>query len=114
MGKLYCSVKEKLIPSSNDTFNYVILEPYGVSLQIIPWNYPISLFARSVAVSFVVGNTIVIKPPELCPISSNIFGKIFEEIELPPGLVNIVHGYGEVTGKKLVKHKKVNQVVFYK
>ena len=46
-----------------------------MSLQIVPWNYPISLFARSVAVSLVVGNTIVIKPPELCPISSNIFGK---------------------------------------
>ena len=101
-----------MIPSGNNTFNYVVLEPYGVSLQIIPWNYPISLFARSVAVSLVVGNTIVIKPPELCPISSNIFGTIFKEIDLPPGLVNIVHGYGEVTGKKLVKNKNVNQIVF--
>ena len=105
-------IENKLIPSGKDTFNYVILEPYGVSLQIIPWNYPISLFARSVAVSLVVGNTIVIKPPELCPISSNIFGKIFDEIQLPPGLVNIVHGYGEITGKKLVSHRNVNQVVF--
>ena len=59
-----------------------------------------------------MGNTIVIKPPELCPISSNIFGTIFKEIDLPPGLVNIVHGYGEVTGKKLVKNKNVNQIVF--
>ena len=105
-------IENKLIPSGKDTFNYVTLEPYGVSLQIIPWNYPISLFARSVAVSLVVGNTIVIKPPELCPISSNIFGKIFYEIQLPPGLVNIVHGYGEITGKKLVSHRNVNQVVF--
>ena len=105
-------IENKLIPSGKDTFNYVTLEPYGVSLQIIPWNYPISLFARSVAVSLVVGNTIVIKPPELCPISSNIFGKIFDEIQLPPGLVNIVHGYGEITGKKLVSHRNVNQVVF--
>ena len=105
-------IENKLIPSARNTFNYVTLEPYGVSLQIIPWNYPISLFARSVAVSLVVGNTIVIKPPELCPISSNIFGKIFNEIKLPPGLVNIVHGYGEVTGKKLVSHKDVSQVVF--
>ena len=67
-------IENKLIPSGNDTFNYILLEPFGVSLQIVPWNYPISLFARSVAVSLVVGNTIVIKPPELCPISSNIFG----------------------------------------
>ena len=48
----------------------------------------------------------------MCPISSNIFGTIFKEIDLPPGLVNIVHGYGEVTGKKLVKNKNVNQIVF--
>ncbi len=105
-------IENKLIPSGKDTFNYVILEPFGVSLQIVPWNYPISLFARSVAVSLVVGNTIVIKPPELCPISSNIFGQIFSEIEIPKGVLNIVHGYGEVTGKKLVDHQGVNHIVF--
>ena len=105
-------IENKLIPSGKDTFNYILLEPFGVSLQIVPWNYPIALFARSVAVSLVVGNTIVIKPPELCPISSNIFGKIFDEVNVPPGIVNIVHGYGEVTGKQLVEHKAVNQVVF--
>ena len=105
-------IENKLIPSGKDTFNYTLLEPFGVSLQIVPWNYPIVLFARSVAVSLVVGNTIVIKPPELCPISSNIFGKIFNEINLPKGLINIVHGRGEITGKKLVKHKNVNHVVF--
>jgi len=105
-------IENKLIPSGNDTFNYIVLEPFGVSLQIVPWNYPVSLFARSVAVSLVVGNTIVIKPPELCPISSNIFGEIFNEVELPDGVINIVHGYGEVTGKKLVDHNSIDQVVF--
>ena len=105
-------IENKLIPSGKDSFNYIILEPFGVSLQIVPWNYPISLFARSVAVSLIVGNTIVIKPPELCPISSNIFGQIFNEIEIPNGILNIVHGYGEVTGRKLVDHKVVNQIVF--
>ena len=105
-------IENKLIPSGNDTFNYIVLEPFGVSLQIVPWNYPIALFARSVAVSLVVGNTIVIKPPELCPISSNIFGEIFNEVELPDGVLNIVHGYGEVTGKKLVDHNSIDQVVF--
>ena len=105
-------IENKLIPSGKDSFNYVTLEPFGVSLQIIPWNYPIVLFARSVAVSLIIGNSIVIKPPELCPISSNIFGKIFSEVEMPHGILNIIHGYGEVTGKKLVDHKAVNQVVF--
>ena len=105
-------IENKLIPSGNDTFNYILLEPYGVSLQIIPWNYPIILFARSVAVSLVIGNTIVIKPPELCPISSNIFGQIFDEVDVPKGILNIVHGYGEITGRKLVNHNDVNQIVF--
>ncbi len=105
-------IENKLIPSGIDTFNYILLEPYGVSLQIIPWNYPITLFARSVAVSLVIGNTIVIKPPELCPISSNIFGKIFNELSVPEGILNIVHGIGEITGKKLVTHNAINQVVF--
>ena len=66
-------IEFKMIPSGNNTFNYVVLEPYGVSLQIIPWNYPISLFARSVAVSLVVGNTIVIKPHQNCVLYHQIF-----------------------------------------
>ena len=105
-------IENKLIPSGKDTFNYVFLEPFGVSLQIVPWNYPIILFARSVAVSLVIGNTIVIKPPELCPISSNILGKIFEEVDVPKGIINIVHGRGEVTGRKLTKHDNINHIVF--
>ena len=105
-------IENKLIPSGRDTFNYILLEPFGVSLQIVPWNYPIILFARSVAVSFVIGNTIVIKPPELWPISSNIFGKIFEEVNVPKGIINIVHGSGEITGRKLIKHDNINHVVF--
>ena len=105
-------IENKFIKSGNDTFNYTLLEPFGVSLQIIPWNYPIILFARSVAVNLIVGNTSVVKPPELCPLSSNYFGKVFEIVGMPKGIVNIVHGYGEVTGRKLVKHKNVNQVVF--
>lgn len=105
-------IENKPISSGSDTFNYVVLEPYGVSLQIVPWNYPISLFARSVAASLVVGNTIVIKPPELCPLSSNIFGKIFSEATLPNGVINIIHGSGESTGRQAVLHDAVKQVVF--
>ena len=105
-------IENKIIPSDKDTFNYVILEPFGVSLQIVPWNYPIVIFASMTAQNLIVGNTMVIKPPELCPISSNFFGKIFEEIGLPNGVINIVHGCGEITGRKLVKHNSVDYIVF--
>ena len=105
-------IEHKLIPSGNDTQNSVVLEPFGVSLQIVPWNYPVSIFSGMVAQNLIVGNTIVIKPPELCPISSNFYGKIFEEVGVPEGLINIVHGYGEVTGRKLVQHPEVDYIVF--
>lgn len=105
-------IEHKLIPSGNDTQNLVVLEPFGVSLQIVPWNYPVSIFSGMVAQNLIVGNTIVIKPPELCPISSNFYGKIFEEVGVPEGLINIVHGYGEVTGRKLVQHREVDYIVF--
>ena len=105
-------IEHKLIPSGNDTQNSIVLEPFGVSLQIVPWNYPVSIFSGMVAQNLIVGNTIVIKPPELCPISSNFYGKIFEEVGVPEGLINIVHGYGEVTGRKLVQHAEVDYIVF--
>ena len=105
-------IQNKLIPSGKDTFNYVVLEPFGVSLQIVPWNYPVSIFSGMVAQNLIVGNTIVIKPPELCPLSSNFYGKIFEEVGVPNGIINIVHGFGEVTGRKLVKNKGSDYIVF--
>ena len=52
-------IQNKLIPSGKDTFNYVVLEPFGVSLQIVPWNYPVSIFSGMVAQNLIVGNTIV-------------------------------------------------------
>ena len=105
-------IENKLIPSGSDTFNYVVLEPFGVTLQIVPWNYPVSIFASMVAQNLIVGNTIIIKPPELCPISSNLYGRIFQEVGLPDGVVNIIHGYGEITGRKLVQNKECDYSVF--
>ena len=105
-------IENKLIPSGNDTLNYVVLEPFGVALQIVPWNYPVSLFSGMVAQNWIVGNTIVIKPPELCPISSNFYGQIFEEVGVPKGIINIIHGYGETTGRKLVQHSGCDYIVF--
>ena len=105
-------IENKLIPSGSDTFNYIVLEPFGVTLQIVPWNYPVSIFASMVAQNLIVGNTIIIKPPELCPISSNLYGRIFQEAGLPDGVVNIIHGYGEITGRKLVQNKECDYIVF--
>ena len=73
-------IQNKLIPSGKDTFNYVVLEPFGVSLQIVPWNYPVSIFSGMVAQNWIVGNTIVIKPPELCPFLQIFMEKFLKKL----------------------------------
>ena len=54
----------------------------------------------------------MIKPPQLCPLSSNFYGKIFSEVGVPKGIINIIHGRGEITGRKLVKHNGSDYIVF--
>ena len=74
-------IENKLIPSGSDTFNYIVLEPFGVTLQIVPWNYPVSIFASMVAQNLIVGNTIIIKPqkPLLNNYSWNELSRSFEQ-----------------------------------
>jgi lactaldehyde dehydrogenase/glycolaldehyde dehydrogenase len=78
--------------------------PYGVVVGIIPWNYPVALFARKVAPAIMAGNTIVIKPHEDTPLSALALAGIIEEAEVPPGIVNVLTGSGRVVGDALVRH----------
>ena len=102
----------KTIPVSNSVLDYTVLEPYGVSAHIIPWNYPLAMLGRSLACSFATGNSTVIKTAELTHLSATIFAKAVENAGTPPGLINILCGYGNEAGAHLVSHKDVNHVVF--
>lgn len=78
---------------------FVFKKAIGVTVGILPWNFPFFLIARKAAPALITGNTIVIKPSELTPLSAIIFTEILHEIGLPKGVFNLVTGYGPVVGK---------------
>ena len=86
-------------------------EPLGVCAQIIPWNFPLLMLAWKIAPALATGNTVVLKPAETTPLTALAFAEICEQVELPPGVVNIVTGAG-ATGAALVRHPDTNKVAF--
>jgi aldehyde dehydrogenase (NAD+) len=86
-------------------------KPLGVAGQIIPWNFPLLMAAWKIAPALATGNTVVLKPAETTPLTALKLAEILEEAELPPGVVNIVTGYGD-TGAALVSHPDVDKIAF--
>jgi acyl-CoA reductase-like NAD-dependent aldehyde dehydrogenase len=95
-----------------DKFAMSIRMPVGVVGAITPWNFPIAIPSWKIAPALVCGDTVVFKPAEDTPLLGERFVEIFEEAGLPPGVVNIVHGAGEVVGEHLVKHPDVPLISF--
>ena len=85
--------------------------PLGVAGQVIPWNFPILMAAWKIAPALATGNTVVLKPAETTPLTALLLGQVMQDVELPPGVVNIVTGAGE-TGSLVVTHPDVNKVAF--
>lgn len=98
-------------PGSSSQFNFIIKEPWGVVACIVPWNYPLLLMTWKVAPALAAGNTVVIKPSELTPLSTLLLAKIAFD-HLPPGVVNILTGFGPQVGEQLVIHPDVSMVAF--
>ena len=86
-------------------------EACGVVGQIIPWNFPLLMLAWKIAPALATGNTVVLKPAEFTPLTALAFAEICQEIDLPPGVVNIVTGDGP-TGEALVAHPDVDKIAF--
>ncbi|WFU47192.1 aldehyde dehydrogenase family protein [Sinorhizobium terangae] len=89
-----------------------VREPVGVVGAITPWNYPLLMVAWKVAPALAAGCTIVLKPSELTPLTALELGRIAEEIELPPGVLNIVTGTGPDAGEPLTEHPLVDKLAF--
>jgi aldehyde dehydrogenase (NAD+) len=94
------------------TFNYTRYEPLGVVAAIVPWNSPLLLVAWKLAPALAAGNTVVIKPSEYASASTLAFMKLVEEAGFPPGVVNVVTGFGPEVGVPLVEHPLVAKVAF--
>ena len=106
------TLEGRSIPLGAGYFDFTVYEPFGVSAQIIPWNYPLEMTARGISAALATGNACVIKTPELDPLANYYYAKAAEYAGLPNGAVNIVCGEGPVAGAALSAHPDVNQVVF--
>ncbi|KAF4470260.1 aldehyde dehydrogenase (NAD+) [Fusarium albosuccineum] len=91
---------------------YTLRQPLGVVAQIIPWNYPLSMAAWKIGPALACGNTIVMKAAEQTPLSILLLADAFKEVGFPPGVFNVVNGYGAETGPPLVEHPLVDKVAF--
>lgn len=98
------------VPSPS--LSFVLREPLGVCAQIIPWNYPLLMAAWKLAPALAAGNTCVLKPSELTPLTALKLGKVLEEVSLPPGVVNLVTGTGPDVGEPMALHPRVDKVAF--
>ncbi len=98
-------------PGDPGQFNFVLKEPYGVVGCIVPWNYPLLLLAWKMAAALAAGNTVVIKPSELTPLATLKLVEVACD-HLPPGVVNVVTGYGPEVGEALVTHPDVPAIAF--
>jgi len=94
-----------------DMFNYTVREPIGVVAAVTPWNSPLSLLFWKLCPALAAGNTLVIKPSEITPVSTLVLAELFEQAGFPPGVVNVVTGDGRV-GQALVSHPGVDKIAF--
>ncbi|PCJ87042.1 MAG: aldehyde dehydrogenase [Hyphomicrobiales bacterium] len=106
------TLEGRSIPLGSNYFDFTIHEPFGVSGQVIPWNFPLEIASRSIACGLVTGNSVVLKSSELDPLSSQFFARAAEAAGFPAGAVNIFCGYGHEAGAALAGHNDVNQMVF--
>ena len=100
------------IPVAGTYFNYTRHEPVGVVGQIIPWNFPLLMACWKIGAALAMGCTVVLKPAEQTPLSALYLAKLIQEAGFPPGVVNVVPGFGETAGQALVEHPDVNKIAF--
>jgi aldehyde dehydrogenase (NAD+) len=100
------------IPGEGAYWSYTLREPYGVVAHVTPWNSPLSQLCRGIAPCLAAGNTVVVKPSELTPLSSLAAALLFVEAGLPPGVCNVLPGLGATAGAALVAHPLVAHIGF--
>jgi betaine-aldehyde dehydrogenase len=111
-GGLANKVSGSVNPVPANALSFTLREPVGVAGQIIPWNYPLTMAAWKLAPAIAAGCCCLLKPAEQTPLTAMEFANWFEEVGLPPGVVNVVNGMGEVTGAAMVAHPGIDKIAF--
>lgn len=99
-------------PMGNETLNYTLRQPLGVVGAISPWNLPLYLFTWKIVPALATGNCVIGKPSELTPMTAYMLSQLCIEAGLPPGVLNIVHGYGNKVGSAIVSHHEIAAITF--
>ena len=99
-------------PSFGSFHTYMRREPIGVVGAIIPWNFPLLMCGYKLGPSLAAGNTVVLKPAEQTPLSALRLAELIQEVGFPPGVVNVVTGFGETAGAPLASHPEVDKITF--
>ncbi|KFM78573.1 Retinal dehydrogenase 1, partial [Stegodyphus mimosarum] len=102
----------KTIPSDGNVFSYTRLEPKGVCGQIIPWNYPVVMLSWKLGPALATGNTVIVKPAEQTPLTALYCASLIKEAGFPPGVVNILPGFGPTAGAAIAAHPEIDKVAF--
>jgi len=100
------------IPHDSNFLSYTRHEPVGVCGQIIPWNFPLVMQAWKLAPALATGCTVVLKPAEQTPLSALRIGELIVEAGFPPGVVNIINGFGPTAGAAITSHPNIDKVAF--
>ncbi|KAI1856508.1 uncharacterized protein JN550_013770 [Neoarthrinium moseri] len=100
------------IPTTPQKFAYTLRQPIGVCGQIIPWNFPLAMAAWKLGPALAGGNTLVLKPAEQTPLSILYLASLIPKAGFPPGVINIVNGYGKDAGHALASHLDVDKIAF--
>ena len=111
-GNLATQLWGEQIPLNGPLLDYTLREPVGVCAQIVPWNFPLLMAAWKVAPAIAAGNTIILKPASVTPITAVMLGEICREAGIPDGVVNVLTGPGKEIGDALVAHPQVDKVAF--
>ncbi|XP_045655204.1 aldehyde dehydrogenase 1A1 [Ursus americanus] len=113
----YCAgwadkIQGRTIPIDGNFFTYTRHEPIGVCGQIIPWNFPLVMLIWKIGPALSCGNTVVVKPAEQTPLTALHVASLIQEAGFPPGVVNIVPGYGPTAGAAISSHMDIDKVAF--
>lgn len=100
------------IPLGTERLDFTLREPMGVTAHIVPWNKPLNILARSLAPALAAGNTAVVKPSEQTPLTALKLAQIFARLGCPPGVLNVVNGFGEEAGAALAGHTAIDHLTF--
>ncbi|MEJ1961609.1 MAG: aldehyde dehydrogenase family protein [Gammaproteobacteria bacterium] len=105
-------INGQVIPARPDALTYTVREPLGVVGAIIPWNFPLMILMWKIAPALACGCTVVLKPAELTPLTALKIGELALAAGLPPGVLNVVPGFGKTAGQALVDHPDVDKITF--